>query len=84
MRPVLDLGLLSLGQDYSVFPTISPTRIAYASHQAAGGAGCPTSSPDEEFVTMIGGLAAFCVVALPWLGWRETDTAWQAEKACPR
>ena len=71
MRPILDPGLLSLGQDYSVFPTISPTRKGYASQRPGGVGGCPMSSLDEEFITMIGGLAAFaafCVAALLWLG----------------
>jgi hypothetical protein len=34
------------------------------------------SSLDEEFVTMVGGMAAFaalCIVALLWLGWCETE-----------
>ena len=61
--------LSSLGQDYSFFPTISPTRKGYASlsRENLGG---PMSSLDEEFVTMIGGLAAFaafCIGALLWL-----------------
>jgi hypothetical protein len=58
--------LSSLGQDYSVFPTINPTRKGYA-NQRPGKWGCPMSSLDEEFVTMIGGLAAFaafCIAAL--------------------
>jgi hypothetical protein len=70
LDPVLgSAGLGSLGQDYSVFPTISPTRKGYAS-QRPGIGGCPMSNLDEEFVTMIGGLtafAAFCIAALLWL-----------------
>ena len=60
--------LSSLGQDYSVFPTISPTRKGYAS-QRAGEWGCPMSSFDEEFVTMIGGLTAFAAALRPCYGW---------------
>jgi hypothetical protein len=46
MRPILDPGPLSLGQDYSVFPTISPTRKGYASQRPGelGGALCLVST----------------------------------------
>ena len=43
----------------------SSARLIYG-----GDGGCPMSSLDEEFVTMVDGLAAFaafCVAALLWL-----------------
>jgi hypothetical protein len=60
-----------LGPDYSVFPTVGPTKIAYVAGRAAASVRCPMSGFDEELFNMLGGLvvfAVFCIAALLVLG----------------
>ena len=58
------------GQDYSIFPTVSPAKKSYLAERVAGRE-VPVSKRGEAMFTMISGLAvfaAFCVAALLWLG----------------